>query len=551
MTTKRPIALAVASVLIGGAALTGCTAPEPEITLELLTWHGPESSTTYYEGYEQIINEYRAQHPEIAIEIKYEEDATFGSILETGFAGGTAPDIIQMKSAQRTTFGTELLDLREYLVGPSPYADGDVTWIDTFVGGEGAFPVEDNGVNANSILFVPNDGNPEVFAGKLYIYNKAIVSDAGLDPDAPPVDWKDMFEWLEALSGDPEVAPIAGSSDVGGKVSQIGYGFGAEYADEFFADEFNDPEFANDLFTDKIYVLTNYDRGSAMPLADLPYYPAMFALMKQHLSYYQESWPENSPETEILTFASGKSALMNTSFWDYSTLVGSLNEATFPEGYGLFQVPYFGDETLDYAADEGWISDEEAEAAAPYAVDRTANAAGAGRHEYGFTVNKAVAEDEERLAATIDFLQFLSSKDVQTKYVETASSLSPVAGVEIVESMQPFVVEEPEGGFAERVLGYSVVEWGLAGWDVHVTAFLRDEITWEEMIANVAGPEWAADIPPVAALDEAVAAAQAEVDAAAEDTKEEKERALKYNQLRAGLYKDYYWNMSGDLVPQG
>lgn len=548
---KKPVALAVSGAMVGLTALTACTGgstSEPEMTLELLTWHGPDSTTKYFEGYEEIAADYMAEHPEVEIVIKSEEDASFGSILETGFAGDTAPDIIQMKSAQRATFSGELLDLREYLLEPNPYAEGDGPWIDTFVGGEAAFPVEDNGVNPNSLLFVPNDGNPEVYAGKIYIFNESIVSEAGLDPEETPVDWKDMFEWLEALSGDEEIAPIAGSSDIGGKVSQIGYGFGEKYGDRFFDARFADPAFSNELFTDKLYVLTSYDKGSQMPLVDLPYYPAMFALMKQHLSYFQTSWTENSPETEVLTFASGKAAMMNTTFWDYDTLISSLSESAFPDGFGFFQLPYFGTETLDYAVDQGWVTEEEAEAAAPYAVDRPASAGGAGRHEYGFTVNRALEEDPERLEATIDFLRFMSAKDTQSQYVQTAGSLSPVQGVELIDSMQPFVVEEPEGGYAEQILGYSVVEWGKAGWDVEMSRFLAGDSTWQEMVNAVAYPEWAADIPAPEALQEAVATAEAEAAAATGDDVEAKAHALGYATLRADLYNTYYHAMTGDLV---
>lgn len=545
---SKPIAL-IATAVLAVTTLSACTAQEqePKIELELLTWHGPDSLSHNYEGYQEIIDAYEADHPDVQITIKSEEDASYGNILETGFAGGTAPDIIQMKSGQRSTFATNLLDLREYLAAENPYAD-DTVWMDTFVGGEAAFPVEDNGTNANSILFVPNDGNPEVFAGPMYAFNKKIVEDAGLDPDKTPKDWKELFEWLEALDGNDDIAPIAGSNDLGRKVSQIGYGFGEHYADKFFDEAFNDAELSNDIFTDKLYVLTNYAGGAQMPLTDLPYYPAMFSLIKQHISYFQESWTENSPETETLTFASGKAALVLTSFWDFGSLQGALSEATFPDGYGLFQLPYFGNDTLPYALDKGWITEEEADAAEPFVVDRPATASGAGRHEYGFTVNAATAEDPEKLEATIDFLQFLSSPDVQKQYVETAQSLSPVVGVDVVESLQPFVVAEPEGGFAEQVLGYSVVEWGKAGWDVTFNQYLAGDMTWQELVKGVAYPEWAADIPDTATLAAGVTDAQTQLDGAAAADKEGKERALAFAKLREGLYNTYYHSMTGDLT---
>ena len=546
----RGVAFGVAAAMLGSSLLFACSDTKSQgstTSLELMTWHGPDSSTKYFEGYQQIADAYMDDHPDVEIEIKHEEDATFGNILETGFAGGTAPDIIQMKSAQRATFSGQLLDLRGYLEKASPYDKRAGRWIDNFVGGEAAFPPEDNGTNANSLLFVPNDGNPEVYAGKLYIFNKKLVADAGLDPASPPKDWKEMFTWLEAMKGS-EVAPIAGSNDVGGKVSQIGYGFGADYADRFFAEEFNDPEFANDLYNDKLYVLTCYTGGSGMPLADLPYYPAMFKLMRQHLSYYQPSWTENSPETEILSFASAKAAMMNTTFWDYDTLVGSLSEASFPDGYGLFQLPYFGKDTLPFAVDKGWITQAEAAAAAPYAVDRPAAAGGAGKHEYGFTVNKAVAKNKAKLTATIDFLRYLSSKKTQDTYVETARSMSPVKGVPLIDSLSQFVVAEPEGGYAERILGYTVVEWGKSGWDVPVTKFLAGDLGADAMVKAVAADEWAKDIPKLAALKQNVETARTEAEGAAAGEKADKDRALAFAELRLTFYERYYYDAKGDLT---
>ena len=548
---KKLVVLLAAMVLIVSSVLTGCAGPNTPKTeqteIEILTWHGPESATNYYDGYKEIADAYMADHKDVKITIKYEDDATYGNILETGFAGGTAPDIIQMKSAQRSTFSTNLMNLKGYLNEKSAYDTRNEKWIDNFVGGEAAFPLEDNGEDANSILFMPNDSNPEVYAGSIYIFNKEIIKNAGLDPDQTPVTWKEMFEWLEALSGTGEIAPIAGSSDVGGKVSQIGYGFGEKYADNFFDEEINDEEFRADLFYDKVYVLTSYEGGTSMPLDNLPYYPAMFKLMKQHIGYYQKSWTENSFETEILSFANGRAALMMTSYYDFDTITSSLLGSKFGEGYGVFPAPYFGGETLDYAVSKGWITQEEADAAAPYAVTRRLTGGGIGRYDYGFSVNQASAEDEKKLTVILDFLQYMSSKDVQEKYVKTANSLSPIVDVPLVEGLTQFVIEEPEGGFAQNVLGYTVVEWGKGGWDVEITKYLNGEISMEEMVTNVSAAEWAGDIPALEVLQENVTTAEVELNDAGEEEKDDKERALKYAQLRLKLYSDYYYNMTGDL----
>ena len=500
-------------------------------------------------GYDQAATAYMRQHRNVTITSKVEDDSTYGSILETGFAGGTAPDIIQMKSAQRLTFANNLLDLRSALNEPNPYDKRAPRWIDNFVKGEAGFPPEKTGEVANALLFIPHDENPEVYTGFVYMFNVDLVQKAGLNPNAPPTTWKDMFTWLDALAKVPDIAPIAGSSDVGGKVSQIGYAFGAGYADKFFSADIADPEFAGDLWYDKLYVLTCYEKGATMPLDNAPYYPAMMKLMRQHISYYQPGWYENSPETETLTFASGKAALMRMAFWDFDTIANTVTADKFPKGYGLFPAPYFGADTLAYAVSKGWITQAEADAAQPYAVTKPAAGGGSGMHEYGFSVNRKVSENPEKLAVVIDFLRYLTSKTAQDTYVETAKSLSSVKDVKLIDMMKQFVVPEPAGGYANYVVGYTVVEWGKSGWDVDLIKFLKGEAEWQATITAVSAAEWKGDIPPLSALREAVSAAQKDVEGATDADKAAKERALKFAQLREKLYRDYYWQKTGDLKP--
>jgi hypothetical protein len=85
---------------------------------------------------------------------------------------------------------------------------------------------------------------------------------------------------------------------------------------------------------------------------------------------------------------------------------------------------------------------------------------------------------------------------------------------------------------------------------VSVIKYLNDEISWEEMVQEVAAPEWAADIPDPAALAEAVTTAEADLKKAKGAEKAEKERAVQYAQLRADLYNEYYHEATGDLVEQ-
>ena len=155
-------------------------------------------------------------------------------------------------------------------------------------------------------------------------------------------------------------------------------------------------------------------------------------------------------------------------------------------------------------------------------------------HAYGFVVNRAVEDDPERLAVIIDFLRYLSSYSAQVRYVHTAQSLSPVIGVPVIPMMETFIREPSPVGYAERVLGYTVVEWGRAGWDVDIMRFLMGEIDYSTLVRNVAAPEWVGDIPSIEALQEAVDAA-------------EDEESLHFATMRQRLYLEYFYT-TGDLV---
>jgi ABC-type glycerol-3-phosphate transport system substrate-binding protein len=542
---------ATAAPTNGATAAPTSGANNDKVSIELLTWHGPESTTKFYQGYQQIANDYMAAHSNVDIKIRYEADATYGSVLDTGFAGNSAPDIIQMKSGQRSTYKMNLADLRDALTKQSPYAPDYATWADSFVGGLDSFPAEDSGTVSNALTFVPNDSSPDVFTGSVYIYNKKVIQDAGLDPNKAPVTWTDMFKWLDTLSQDKNIYPIAASNDLGAQSSQIGSLFGENYQDKFFTGDVNDPAFANDLFWDKVYVLTCYDKGDSMPLVNLPYYDALFGLMKQQVTYLQPSWTQNTTETKMLTFVNGKAAMMMTSFYDYDTLVSQFTSDTFPDGYGLFQIPYMGTDTLSYAVQKGWITQAAADAAQPYIVTRTRTGGGSGKQDYGFCVNKTVQNDPAKYAAVIDFLQYLSSPDVQKQYVQTANSLSSVQGVPVSDTVKQFMVQEPADGFASNTLGYFMVEWGDSNWPVLLLKYLSGEADLATTMKAIAAPVWAGDIPSVDALQQAVDTAQTDLDAATTDAdKTAKERALKYAQLRQELYMTYYYNMSGNLTAQ-
>ena len=129
LTTVLASAFALSMFAVGA-----CSGSGSKKELVVMTWHGPYDSTQYYQGYKYLEEEYEKLHKDVDVVLRSEPDAQYTQILDTGFSGGTAPDIILMKSAQRSTYLSDLLDLTPYFLEKSAYSDSDRR-IDDFIGG--------------------------------------------------------------------------------------------------------------------------------------------------------------------------------------------------------------------------------------------------------------------------------------------------------------------------------------------------------------------------------------------------------------------------------
>ncbi len=488
MSVQRITTFMLAVVLILSSILAGCTAatPQPaptqsqpkventqppaptatpvppakEYTIKIMTWHGPDSTTSYYKGYKQITDDYTAKYPNIKFEFVYQPLDGYKELLDTQFVSGSAPDIIQMQPWMFGEYANKgvLYNLNNTFNAKSPYASA-ARWIDTFSGGEETFVGIRSSNKYGGIFFVPSDSNAKLSIGVPFFYNKDLFKKAGLDPEKAPQTWEEFRAVMKALKG-AGIIPVAADNGrwIGWSLGQVGYQFGEKYVNQFYDEKYNSGSRGVEFYWDKVYVaLANGQLNNA------EYYDDMLNLWKDYAQYWQDGWTGAAEADAPNLFMTGQAAMLQAGFWDfqgYADLIGD------KFAWGIFPVPVITTETSQYAIGK--------------------YNAPPNQQDYGFTVNANIEKDKDFEKVVVDFLQFFSSVDEQTKYVGIAKSFSPVEGVPVPAEIQGFV-NPTDKSTAVEVVGSSFIEWGDGAiWPGLSQDFLLGKIDLETYKTKVA-----------------------------------------------------------------
>lgn len=204
-----------------------------------------------------------------------------------------------------------------------------------------------------------------------------------------------------------------------------------------------------------------------------------FNLMKEFSQYWTSDYNGLDQKNAIEMFARGEVAMvqaMSISLENIQSIVGDSFE------YGVMPVPVITEETNENALGKSVIL--------------------GGQPDIIFGMNKALEEDEEKYAAALDFVQYMSSPEVQARLAEEINRIPLATTVELPERLAGFTItEEPL-----RMPWFTGVNEQWRNY-FHRTGqeFLSDAITAEEMaetlnksfgevIASVEGENgWSAD----------------------------------------------------------
>lgn len=432
-------------------AETPAAAAAKDITIRIMSWHGPESLTGYYKGYKQIADDYTAKHPNVKVEFIFQPLDGYKELLDTQFVSGSAPEIIHMQPWMFGEYSNKglLYNLSNAYNMKSPYADTE-RWIDSFAGGEATFAGVRSSNKYGGIFFVPNDSNPLLSIGVPFFYNKDLFTKAGLDPEKTPTNWQEFTTILKTLK-DNGIIPIAADNArwIGWSLGQVGYQFGEKYVNQFFDEKFNTGSRGVEFYWDKVY--TALANGQ---LAEADYYQDMLNIWKDYAQYWQDGWAGTSEADAPNLFVTGQAAILQVGFWDYSGYVNLIGDKF---KWGIFPIPVIDSATSKFAIGK--------------------YNAPSNQQDYGFTVNATVENDKDLEAAVIDFLMYFSSKEAQTKYAQTAKSFSPIEGVEV----------PAEKSTASEVVGSSFIEWGDGAiWPGLAQEYLTGKIDLETFRSKVA-----------------------------------------------------------------
>jgi multiple sugar transport system substrate-binding protein len=181
---RRAVALTVIT-LAGVGLLSGCTPPASESGKTAITVVSliPGTEQAAFDAFDAQVAQFEKENPDITVEgIEYEWTApTFAAQL----AGGTLPDVfrIPLTDAQTLIANGQLSDVTAE-VEALPYFDK---------------------FNP-SVLAAAQDADGNIFGipreayGMGLQYNRALFTEAGLDPDAPPTTWDEVREYAKTIA---------------------------------------------------------------------------------------------------------------------------------------------------------------------------------------------------------------------------------------------------------------------------------------------------------------------------------------------------------------
>lgn len=176
-----PIALGLGAVLAlsacGGASPSGSTGGSAD-SEKLVVWNWGSSDAPAEAYQADVLAAFAEVHPDVEVEIVSQPFDQYYTLLGSAIEAGTGPDLAlfnggtQLKSRinQLIPVTDGLADIRDDLAGwPAFEAEGEVYSAPTFLQG---FPI---------------------------YFNKAIFTEAGLDPAAPPTTWDELTAACDAV----------------------------------------------------------------------------------------------------------------------------------------------------------------------------------------------------------------------------------------------------------------------------------------------------------------------------------------------------------------
>lgn len=187
---------ALVITLLASLAAIGLARPaagaRQEVTLKIMNWSQEQA-----DFYEDVAAEFNKEYPNIKLDWETMEQAAYREALPLMFQSDQAPDIFfWISQGNRVLTMAELHDMG--WINPLNPAGVSADWMARWA--PGTFVEGINMIGGEVYSFPFND--TVVWGPGYMFFNKAVFTDAGLDPEAPPATWNELLETCRTIKSE-------------------------------------------------------------------------------------------------------------------------------------------------------------------------------------------------------------------------------------------------------------------------------------------------------------------------------------------------------------
>ena len=352
----------------------------------------------------EILNEYTEK---TGTEIQFESlpSADYRTWIMTQFAADQGPDvytgiIYDMSSDYQSGYLSNFKDLYDQ---ESTYDTGKA-WKDTLPD----YIRERMYITADDV-----SGYPTATSVVRIFYNKTMLEQVGAEV---PETWAEFMDVCQKLK-DADIIPFAFPNATIDDLSWLW--FNNSVCSQMDAGIVDQLDVSGNGYVELAEICKGMDEG-IIDFTDESL-KASFELMKDFSQYWTSDYNGLDQATAVDMFARGEVAMvqaMSTKLESIETTVGDSFE------YGVMPVPVITDETYEGALGKSVIL--------------------GGQPDIIFGINKSLEEDEEKYNAALDFVQYMSSPEIQVRLAEELCRIPLANTVELPEKLSGFkITEEP------------------------------------------------------------------------------------------------------------
>ncbi|MDD3339230.1 MAG: extracellular solute-binding protein [Lachnospiraceae bacterium] len=348
----------------------------------------------------------KAFEDETGATIQFENQSSdYRTWLTTQFTAGQGPDVYSGILYDMTTDyqAGYLYNFKDLYDQESSYDQGQ-PWKDTL---------------PESILermyITPDDvpGYPSSTSVVRIFYNKSLFDKAGVEV---PTTWSEFTvacEKLKTAGTTPFAFPNASKDDLSW------LWFNNSLCSQLNNDIVKQIDASGNDFIELNELCKAFDEGTLSFTS--PQIKESFSLMKEFSQYWTSDYNGLDQASAIDMFIRGDVAMVQAMSTNLTSISSSVSDSF---EYGVMPVPTIMKDTSEYAMEKSVIL--------------------GGQPDIIYGVNKALESDEAKLAAAIDFAQYMSSASVQTKYAEELNRIPLATSTKLPDRLSGFIItEEP------------------------------------------------------------------------------------------------------------